>query len=258
MLGVQTMVAIKTEYLGAVSEHLLPYFKGFAMANRKPLPSEINGVRVISDCGMGYPKKNSRTKVRLAIVECGDCKKHRKVNAYSISKLCPSCSTKGELNGSYTHGGWARGRERTYGIWGGMKQRCERVENHDYKNYGGRGIRICEEWQDYAKFKAWAGEQLEDKRMSIERLDSSGDYSPSNCSVLPTHLQAYNRRNGIDFNTAVAFALEVENNLLLYGNRRGEKGYIMRYMDMFGLKDYQIYSFVNNSKHTKELATYAK
>jgi len=220
----------------------------------KPLAKEIKGVKVLSDCGMGLLHKNSKNKVRLAMVECTDCGEARKVNIYAVSKLCPSCSNKGMRNGAYKHG--ENRKNRCHNIWSGIKSRCNSPTNKDYKSYGGRGIRVCKEWEDYETFAKWAEGRFENSEMSIERIDVEGDYESSNCMILPTYLQAYNRRNGIDFKTAVAFAKEIERNLKVFGTRTGERGYIMRYMDKFNLKDYQVKQFALYSKHTKELATY--
>lgn len=93
--------------------------------------------------------------------------------------------------------------ERLYGIWNGMKDRCLNSNNPNYRNYGGRGIRICDEWRDsYKKFREWAyqNEWTEDipeehkLALSIERKDVNGNYEPSNCCFIPLYKQVENKR----------------------------------------------------------------
>lgn len=70
---------------------------------------------------------------------------------------------------------------RLYSIWSHMRQRV-RDENVDrYAHYGGKGVTVCEEWQDYEVFKSWALENGYSKELSIDRIDNDGNYEPSNC-----------------------------------------------------------------------------
>lgn len=93
--------------------------------------------------------------------------------------------------------------ERLYGIWSGMKDRCLNSNNPNYHNYGGRGIRICDEWRDsYKKFREWAykngwTEDIPEEHkfaLSIERKDVNGNYEPSNCCFIPLYKQSENKR----------------------------------------------------------------
>lgn len=68
---------------------------------------------------------------------------------------------------------------RIYTSWGKMKDRCLNKNNHAYKNYGGRGIKICPEWlNSFENFYRDMGERPEGK--SIDRIDNNGNYEPSN------------------------------------------------------------------------------
>lgn len=80
---------------------------------------------------------------------------------------------------------------RTYKIWKDMKYRC----NKDHKNYGGRGITVCERWDKFENFLEDMG--LCPANSSIERLDVNGNYEPSNCIWLDLSLQGRNKRNTI-------------------------------------------------------------
>ncbi len=80
-----------------------------------------------------------------------------------------------------------------YQIWCGMKQRCEYPPHICYARYGGRGIRVCERWQDFAAFLADMGPRPSTKH-SLDRIDSNGDYSPDNCRWSTSSEQASNTR----------------------------------------------------------------
>ena len=92
-----------------------------------------------------------------------------------------------------THDG--RTKNRTYGIWVGMKRRCYNSEDPSYKYYGKRGIRICEEWlNDYWAFHEWAMANGYMDDLTIDRIDSDGNYEPSNCRWATYQQQADNSR----------------------------------------------------------------
>lgn len=84
-------------------------------------------------------------------------------------------------------------------IWKGMRQRCFNPENNDYHRYGGRGISICEEWEDFARFYQWANEAGYEKGLTIERVDVNGDYCPENCTWIPNSEQALNWEDSLLF-----------------------------------------------------------
>lgn len=80
----------------------------------------------------------------------------------------------------------------------GMRQRCYLKTHNRYQRYGGRGIRVCPEWEDYTIFKKWAmsnGYNPNAKRGSctIDRIDVNGNYEPSNCRWVDAKVQAQNK-----------------------------------------------------------------
>jgi hypothetical protein len=90
--------------------------------------------------------------------------------------------------------GDSRNGQRIYRIWHSMRERCLTPTCKDYKNYGGRGITICNEWNSYINFKKWALENGYSDILSIDRINVDGNYEPSNCRWATSKQQANNRR----------------------------------------------------------------
>lgn len=127
------------------------------------------------------------------------CGKRRIVRASALrtgrSKSC-GCH-KNDYN--KTHGGKGT---RLYEIWRQMRYRCENPNNQAYEKYGARGITVCDEWHDFAQFRAWAIDNGYDENLSIDRIDNDKGYCPGNCRWVSSYVQMNNRRmcNVLEFN----------------------------------------------------------
>ena len=98
------------------------------------------------------------------------------------AKSCGCMKSEWSKHSNFKHGDY---KHPLYKIWGHMKDRCYVVKCQRYNSYGGRGIRICDEWkEDYFIFKKWALENGFKEGLTIDRIDVNGNYEPTNCQFL--------------------------------------------------------------------------
>ena len=88
--------------------------------------------------------------------------------------------------------------KRLYRTWKNMRNRCKNPNNRSYHKYGGRGIKVCDEWdRNYNYFEKWSLENGYADNLSIDRINANGNYEPSNCRWADKHTQDNNKRNSI-------------------------------------------------------------
>lgn len=96
--------------------------------------------------------------------------------------------------------GYSYGKDRLYNTWNAMIGRCYRESSKNFKNYGGRGIVVCEEWRkSFLSFKGWAisagyDYSLSRKDQQLDRIDNDGNYCPENCRWVSSKENNKNRR----------------------------------------------------------------
>ena len=119
---------------------------------------------------------------------------------------------------------------RLYEIWKGMRKRCNCPYRKEYKNYGAKGIRVCEEWDEYPRFREWATENGYTDDLTIDRIDHSKDYSPQNCRWTTRKEQDNNRGNNI------------------YITINGETKTVAQWAEKYGINRQKIYALIRKGE----------
>lgn len=105
-----------------------------------------------------------------------------------------------------------KNRSTLYNVWIGIKKRCYSVNDKYYDRYGGRGIKMCDEWRNnFELFYHWALKNGWQKGLHIDRIENDGNYSPENCRCVTNAMNQKNRRNNIKitFNNKVMILSDV-------------------------------------------------
>ena len=106
-----------------------------------------------------------------------------------------SCGCLEAEGNNYTH---RLSNTRLYNIWIGIKTRCYNKNHANYQKYGARGVIMCDEWyNDFMSFYHWSINNGYNDTLTIERIDPTGIYEPSNCKWIPFEEQHYNKRNTV-------------------------------------------------------------
>lgn len=140
----------------------------------------------------------NKFKQRQVLCKC-QCGKEKIIPISELTRgIIKSCGCL-KVDRLTTHG-MTKDNKRLMSIWVKMRLRCRDPKNKDYNGYGGRGIKVCDEWvNDLSAFINWAKKQdhWDDKNYSLDRIDVNGDYSPNNCRWVTNHIQSANRRKKI-------------------------------------------------------------
>ncbi len=133
---------------------------------------------LVEDLGM---RREGKTTRRWCMAECSYCNQivERRTDQIKLHKSC-GCAT--YLKAHTKHG---KSRTRIYSQFGDMLQRCNNSNNARYDRYGGRGIKICKEWNnDFMAYYNWAMKNGYTDELTIDRINNDKGYSPDNCEFV--------------------------------------------------------------------------
>ena len=145
--------------------------------------------RLMGETWRKYPTETSKQKATYGLFECQYCKKEFEARTTHIksgnTKSCGCLS--GEKHGLH--------QNKFYKTWYNMRDRCTNPKIKAYKNYGGRGITVCEEWLDVVNFVDWAEKTYPNiEGYTLDRIDNDKGYSPENCRWVDKSTQVINQR----------------------------------------------------------------
>lgn len=163
-------------------------------------PTNIIGQRYGKLLVIGTAGKGSDGRVQWdCLCECG---KHVFVKYHDLKtgkvKSCGCLKAERVGNLNKIHGD---SKSRLWFVWVAMRERCYNKNYNNYKNYGERGIKVCEEWNNnFYSFREWAymngyDENAEYMKCTLDRIDVNGDYCPENCRWVSLIEQSRNKRN---------------------------------------------------------------
>lgn len=138
---------------------------------------------------------NNGNAIWLCVCDCG--KEKPVTQNHLIMKNTQSCGCLYKNNkNNLKHGHKSFGEtSKTYMAWQNMKRRCYNKKDRQYKDYGGRGVTVCNRWMDFKNFLKDVGEIP--GGFTLDRTNNNGNYCPKNCRLSTTKEQNKNRRNSI-------------------------------------------------------------
>lgn len=153
------------------------------------------GTKFINRTGMRYGKlvvlrRAGTNDLKKVLWECAcDCGNTTIVTSGSLATGNTASCGCGVLEAITKHGGSGKS---SYNTWRAMMRRCYKETDKDYKRYGAKGIRVCDQWHNYLQFEKDMGEPI--GRETLDRIDPYGNYEPTNCRWASLPTQARNIR----------------------------------------------------------------
>lgn len=128
------------------------------------------------------------------ICKC-DCGKVKSIQAHHLkSGATTSCRCYQKEQASKSNIKHGQKGTSLYNRWKTMRQRCNNPKCKSYKNYGARGIKVCEDWDNFNTFYEWAINNGYDEKLELDRIDNNKGYSPNNCRWTDSLSNNHNRR----------------------------------------------------------------
>ena len=146
----------------------------------------MSRAKIVKDLGSIYKTKSSKYRRHCLLVECSECKQHRVVANHhhkTSGSLCVVCKNKMFKKMATKHN---MSKTKIHNMWISMRSRCHNQNTVAYKYYGGRGISVCNEWDEYSKFLEFAIFNGYKDGLELDRIDNDGNYEPNNCQFI-TH-----------------------------------------------------------------------
>lgn len=157
---------------------------------------EVNGVTLIEDLGTSFPRPTSKQIKRFGLFKCPYCGTVFRAMFESIkrghTKSC-GCHRRSLFVKMYTTHGLTG--TKLHNVWFSIKNRCYNPNCKSYKDYGAKGVVLCNEWlHDFKAFYDWANDNGYLDGLEIDRINVYGNYSPENCRWVPRVVNAQNKR----------------------------------------------------------------
>lgn len=198
---------------------------------------------LIEDLGYLYPKETSNRKRRFGLYKCHCGKEFKTTIEKANNGHTRSCGCLVKKHGFKKH--------RLYSIWSNIKTRCYNKKYSQYKDYGGRGIKVCEDWLNIENFINDMYPTFEEG-LTLDRIDVNGNYCKGNCRWTTNEVQSRNVRKRKDNSTGYkGVYFRKDNNKYVSCIRVGKQIYLGQFdIPLEAALVYDKYVIDNNLEHT--------